>query len=118
LGFSRQYWAYTPKAISQTIHAEEQTASITWTATARSRVALAFYHRGVSPKLLAPTLRIFSPESETAVGTLSQDLCCASRVMAKNRSFTAPPLTPKLNALRNAGNDLTDTLFKDARRRQ
>lgn len=69
LGFSRQYYAYTPKAISQTIHVDEQSATVTWTPDSRSRIALLAYHRGISPEFLVPTVVIVNPESGAVIGS-------------------------------------------------
>jgi tetratricopeptide (TPR) repeat protein len=49
LGASRQYWAYTPKAISEEIYVDEQSGSFVWNPTSRTRIALGAYHREVRP---------------------------------------------------------------------
>jgi len=46
---SRHYWAYTPRAIAEEIHADEQSATITWSPDHRSHFALTAYHRQISP---------------------------------------------------------------------
>jgi hypothetical protein len=56
IGFSRQYYAYTPKAISQTTYADEQSANIIWTPDTRSRIELELFHRGISPEFLTSLL--------------------------------------------------------------
>ena len=60
LGFSRQYYAYTPKAISQTTHVREQSVGLTWTPDSRSRADFRFYHRTFSPEFLIPDVGKFS----------------------------------------------------------
>jgi tetratricopeptide (TPR) repeat protein len=49
LGSSRQYWAYTPKAISEEIYVDEQSATLVLNPTTRTRIALGGYHREVRP---------------------------------------------------------------------
>jgi len=66
---SRQYWAYTPKAISQTTHVDETSGTLTWRPEPRSRVALGYYHRQLSPRFEIPTLTIYDPTFTTPLGT-------------------------------------------------
>jgi len=66
---SRQYWAYTPKAISQTTHVDEVSGTLTWRPGPRSRIALGYYHRQLSPRFEIPTLTIYDPTSTTPLGT-------------------------------------------------
>ncbi len=46
---SRHYWAYTPRAIEEEIHADEQSATIAWSPDLRLHFALTAYHRQISP---------------------------------------------------------------------
>jgi ribosomal protein L35AE/L33A len=71
LAASRQYWAYTPKAISQTTRADEQSANITWTPDSRFRLAASLYHRGIAPEFLAPTVSILNADSTQVVGVFA-----------------------------------------------
>jgi tetratricopeptide (TPR) repeat protein len=48
---SRHYWAYTPRAIEQEIHADEQNATITWSPNLHTHFAITGYHRRISPPL-------------------------------------------------------------------
>jgi len=66
---SRQYWAYTPKAISQTTHVDEVSGTLTWRPGPRSRIALGYYHRQLSPRFEIPTLTIYDPTFTTLLGT-------------------------------------------------
>jgi hypothetical protein len=66
---SRQYWAYTPKAISQTTHADEISGTLTWRPDSRSRIALGYYHRQLSPRFEIPTLTIYDPTFTIPLGT-------------------------------------------------
>jgi cytochrome c-type biogenesis protein CcmH/NrfG len=66
---SRQYWAYTPKAISQTTHVDEVSGTLTWRPDPRSRIALGYYHRQLSPRFEIPTLTIYDPTFTTPLGT-------------------------------------------------
>jgi len=68
---SRLYWAFTPKALSQTTRMDEHSASITWTPDSRSHVAVSLYHRGVAPEFLAPTVAILNPQSTQVVAAFS-----------------------------------------------
>jgi tetratricopeptide (TPR) repeat protein len=49
LGSSRQYWAYTPKAISEEIYVDEASGTLVLNPTSRTRIALGGYHREVRP---------------------------------------------------------------------
>jgi len=70
-GVSRQYWTYTPKAISQTTRADEQSANITWSPGSRNHVGASLYHRGIAPEFLLPTVSILSADSTHVVGTFT-----------------------------------------------
>ncbi len=66
---SRQYWAYTPKAVAQTTRVDELSGMLAWNPDSRSRIAFTYYHRQISPKFLIPTLTIFDPTYTTPIGT-------------------------------------------------
>jgi len=70
-GASRQYWTYTPKAISQTTRADEQSANITWSPGSRNHIDASLYHRGISPEFLLPTVSILSADATRVVGTFT-----------------------------------------------
>ncbi len=56
LGASRQYWAYTPKAISEEIYVDEQSGTLVFNPTSRTRIALGGYHREVRPGFITPDI--------------------------------------------------------------
>ena len=49
VGSSRHYLAYTPRAIEEEIHADEQNVTIAWSPDQRSHFAITGYHRQISP---------------------------------------------------------------------
>ncbi len=54
LGASRQYWAYTPKAIAEEIYVDEQSGTLVFNPTSRTRIALGGFHREVRPGFVVP----------------------------------------------------------------
>ncbi|MBI1983354.1 MAG: tetratricopeptide repeat protein [Acidobacteria bacterium] len=62
LGSSRQYWAYTPKSTAQEVHVDELSGSLVLMPNSRSRIALGYYHRQISPPFLIPDIFVFDPE--------------------------------------------------------
>jgi predicted Zn-dependent protease len=57
---SRQYWAYTPRTISERIHADDFSAAVAYTPTSRSRIELTGFHRIIRPGFLVPTVGNFT----------------------------------------------------------
>lgn len=66
---SRQYWAYTPKAISEEIHVDDQSADITWNPDFRSRMALTLYHRTILPPFLIPSIPVLNADGSAIIRT-------------------------------------------------
>jgi len=54
LGFSRDYLAYTPKAISQTIHTDRQSITIIYTPDSLTRISFTGYRDRLSPEFELP----------------------------------------------------------------
>jgi tetratricopeptide (TPR) repeat protein len=55
VGHAREYLAYTPKAISQTIRYDELSGSVLYTPDSLTRIALNTYLRWISPEFELPT---------------------------------------------------------------
>ncbi len=53
---SRQYWPYTPRSISERIHANEEALAVTYTPTLRSRIKVSGFHRNILPGFKFPTV--------------------------------------------------------------
>jgi hypothetical protein len=54
VGTARRYFLYTPKAVAQTVHADEYTGEVILSPDSRTRIAVGYYHRDLSPEFLIP----------------------------------------------------------------
>lgn len=69
LGSSREYWTYTPRSISETVHVDVLSASVTWLPDLWTRIALSYNRQQVSPPFLIPTVPVFNADFTQIIGT-------------------------------------------------